>query len=140
MKALIDINILMDVLAEREPFHAAAAAVWTLVESGRAAGCVASVSCTTIYYLARRLHGSDRAAAAVRKVTEVFEIAPVDGGIVERALDSGMRDFEDAVQAFAGGGCGATHVISRDATGFVGGPLPVLTPEQFLAAVGASGQ
>jgi hypothetical protein len=75
-----------------------------------------------------------------RKVTEVFEIVPVDGVIIGQALASGMRDFEDAVQAFAGRGSGATHVVSRDATGLVDGPLPVLTPEQFLAAVGALGQ
>lgn len=137
MKALIDINVLMDVLAERPPFHAAAADVWTVMECGRAAGCVAAVSCTTIYYLARRLYGRERALEAVRKVSAVFEVAGVDGAVVGQAIASGMRDIEDAVQAFAGLGAGASHVVSRDAPGFADGPLPVLTPEQFIEAIGA---
>jgi hypothetical protein len=68
----------------------------------------------------------------------VFGVATVDADVVGLALASGMRDFEDALQAFAGVRAGATHVVSRDAEGFRDAPLPVLTPEQLLSKLGAA--
>lgn len=70
----------------------------------------------------------------VREVASVFEVAAVDAEVVSLALASGMRDFEDALQAFAALRAGATHVLSRDLGGFRGGPLPVLTPDEFVAS------
>jgi hypothetical protein len=103
------------------------------VESGKVAGCVSAVSFATLYYLARRLHGHARAHAACETVQRVFAVASVDADVVKAALSRGMQDFEDALQAFSGVRAGETHVVTRDADGFRGGPLPVLTPEQSLS-------
>lgn len=38
MKVLFDVNVLMDVFAEREPFYPAAASAWSAAEAGRVQG------------------------------------------------------------------------------------------------------
>lgn len=132
MKPLVDINVLMDVLARRAPFHAAAAGVWALAESGKVEALVPAASLPTVYYLGRRLFDRQRAREAVQRVVDVFTVVPVDARTIADALNSGLPDFEDAVQVFSGIHAGATHVISRDQRGFAGSPLIALTPEQFL--------
>ncbi len=56
---LIDLNILLDVLQKREPFHEKSAALLAAVETGRVKGYVAAHSITTLFYLIRK----DRSAA-----------------------------------------------------------------------------
>lgn len=53
-RPLLDINILLDVLGQREPFVADAAKMWTAVETGRITGLVSADSFTTVYFLLRR--------------------------------------------------------------------------------------
>lgn len=133
MRVLVDANVLLDVLAERQPFFTPSAAVWALVEQGRADAVVSAVSVTNIYYIGRRAFGRERALAAVRAVAKDFAIAAVDQDVVNEAIASGLPDFEDAIQAFAGRRAAATHVITRDPQGFAGGPLSVMTPNEFIS-------
>lgn len=135
MKVLVDTNVLMDVLAQREPFAAASSAVWALAEAKKVEAVVSAVSLTTVFYLGGRFWNHDRAMEAIRKIVSIFEVAPADDATVRDALGSSLYDFEDALQAFAGVRVGATHVVTRDPDGFAGGPLVVLSPEQFLGAV-----
>lgn len=135
MIPLVDTNVLIDVLAERSPFEKPAAEIWALVEAGKLRAVVSAVSFATIFYYARKLQGRDQALAACERIRRVFDVVAVDAEVIDLALASGMHDFEDALQAFSGVRGGATHVVSRDATGFRDGPLPVLTPEQFVAVL-----
>jgi hypothetical protein len=49
MKVLIDTNLLLDVLAKREPFYAAAARIWTLAETGACDGLVSAISFNNVF-------------------------------------------------------------------------------------------
>lgn len=135
MKVLVDTNVLLDVLIERIPFYAAAMDVWSAAEERKITALASAVSFATIFYVARKAHGADAAHAACAKVAELFEVAAVDAEVVTQALASGMRDFEDAMQAFAAVRAGATHVVSRDVAGFRDGPLPALTPESLVNSI-----
>ena len=138
MRVLIDSDVILDVLAEREPFHSDSAVVWALVEAERAEGVVSALTFSNVFYIARKAFGAQTALAGVRKVADVFDIATVDDAVVKDAIASGLPDFEDALQAFAGQRAGATHVVTRDAHGFVGAPLIVIAPAQLPAIVAAT--
>jgi predicted nucleic acid-binding protein len=138
VKILVDSDVLLDVLAEREPFFAAGTVVWTIAERRKVDAIVSALSVANVYYIARKSHGRDRALLSVRKILQAFAIAPIDSVTIENALDSGMADFEDALQAFAGAAAGATHVVTRDARGFIGGPLAVVPPDQLPGLIAGS--
>jgi predicted nucleic acid-binding protein len=137
MKVLVDVNILLDVFLERAPFFERATEIWAAVEGKRVAGCVSSVTCTTIYYVARRHRGIAFAHEVVGKAIEAFEIAAVDDAVLTASWNSELADFEDAVQAYSGHAAGATHVVTRDKPGFEGGPLFPLSPEELISALPA---
>jgi len=54
MIILLDFNVLLDVLVQREPHYRPSADVWETVESGRAKGLLAAHSLTTLHYLLAR--------------------------------------------------------------------------------------
>jgi len=139
LRVLVDINVLLDVLARREPHFDASAQVWVAVETGEADGLIAAHSITTLHYLLARHTGAQRAASAMTDLLRVFDVAAVDRQVLLEALAFGWRDFEDAVQMAAAVSAGATHLITRNPTDFKGGPLPVLMPGDLLALLQAPG-
>ena len=129
MKVLLDVNVVLDVLLDREPHVEASAAVWAAVESGLAEGFLAAHAITTIHNLVRKERGSPKAKRVIAALLRVFSIAPVDGTVIREALELPSLDFEDSVAAAAAGSAGCDVVVARDPKGFHGSRVRVLTPE-----------
>lgn len=134
MRLFLDANVVLDVLAVREPYWAASARVLEAVEQGRAVGLIAGHSVTTIYYLLSKHLSRRKARAAVVQLLSLVQTAGVDHEVLLQALSLGWDDFEDAVQAAAALNAKATHLITRNPRDFAGLNIPVLTPEEFIAA------
>ena len=132
MRILIDTNVLLDVLARREPFYASAAQIWSLAERGEIRAVVSAISFNNVYYVLRRAEGRVKAEKAMRLIRDVFESVPPDGQIINQAIDSGMDDFEDAVQFHSATRAKAAYLVTRNPAHFPKSDLPVLTPEEFL--------
>ena len=69
---------------------------------------------------------------------DVFDWVAPDHGIINQAIDSECKDFEDAVQFHSAVRCGARFLVTRDPSGFpLTGPS-ILHPEEFLATLAES--
>jgi predicted nucleic acid-binding protein len=53
-RLLLDINIVLDVLLDREPYVQASAAVWNAAENGLVHGLLSAHALTTIHYLIKK--------------------------------------------------------------------------------------
>lgn len=137
MRVLLDTNIVLDVLLARAPFDAAARDIWHACEHGRCTGFLASVSVTNIWYIGRRSVGAASARQHLADVLQVLHVCSVDFDVLAAAFADGRADFEDAVQIAAAVASGLEGIVTRNAHDFVGSPLPVLTPEAFLAQLAA---
>ncbi|MCK6454456.1 MAG: PIN domain-containing protein [Alphaproteobacteria bacterium] len=134
MNLFLDANVVLDVLAGREPHWRASARVLSVIESGRATGLLSAHSVTTIYYLLSKHLDRRRARAAIVQLLGLVHAAAVDHAVLLQALSLGWKDFEDAVQAAAAMNAKATHLITRDPRDFAALTIPVLTPEEFIAS------
>lgn len=134
MKAFFDTNVLLDVFLERAPFATSSAGAWALVEAGKVEGLVSVISFTNIFYIARRLQSGEQAMEALRILRSLFTPVACDAAILDRAIESASKDFEDDVQYFSAIAAGADVLLTRDERGFQKGRVIVLTPESFLAA------
>lgn len=128
-KLLIDVNVVLDVLLDRQPHGRASAAVWAAVESGRAEGLLSAHAVTTIHYLVARERGGAFARRAIAALLQVFRVATVDQLVVQRALQLAPTDFEDAVTAAAAERAKCDGIVTRDPRGFRESPVRALTPE-----------
>ncbi len=133
-RPLVDINVLMDVLTERRQFFEEAARFWTAVESADPRAVVSADSFSTIFYLLSRHQSREAALRGLHAVQAAFEIVPLTEQVIRDALDSPIRDFEDAVQYHSALVGGADCIVTRDKRDFRGGDLPILSPGEFLAS------
>jgi predicted nucleic acid-binding protein len=131
-RILFDINIVLDVLLDRRPHAQASAAAWAVVETGAAEGFLSAHAVTTIHYLIRKETGAAKAKGIVASILSVFQVALVDGTVIQQALQLPCPDFEDAVTAAAAQQAGCDFIITRDPKGFRGSPIRSLTPEAAI--------
>ena len=128
---LVDTNVLMDVLTQRQPHCDASVAVWTAVYRRKLIGWVSADSFSTLYYLLRKMSNHTEAHRGIRKVCEIFEITPMDAALIGQALNSPLDDFEDAIQHECALRVKATAIITRDTRHFRNASIPAVTPEDF---------
>ncbi len=67
MKLFLETNVLLDVLAQREPWVHNSAALLSLVDTGKVQGFVAAHTITTLQFVAPR---TDRAKERMRRSVE----------------------------------------------------------------------
>lgn len=137
---LLDLNVLLDVLLDRHPHVAAAAALWSRIESGQAEGFLAAHGLTTIHYLARRARGPRFAREATESLLSVFRVVPVDEKTLRQALSISSPDFEDAVCAACAAAAGCDAIVTRDPSGFRNSPVPAIDPPTALALLSAASE
>jgi predicted nucleic acid-binding protein len=96
-RVLVDTNVALDVLLDRQPHAEASVAIWASAETGQFEGFLAAHAITTINYLLRRELGTVKARKMIALILVVFRVATVNGSVIEQALRSPIADFEDAV-------------------------------------------
>ena len=133
MRAIVDTNVVLDVLLERDPFVKQAVEVFCLVEESRIDAFICATTVTTIDYLLVKSLPKSKARNALRRLISLFEIATVNRPVIERALVSKIQDFEDAVLNEAGQMAGVDFVITRNTKDFSKSSLKVCDPNEFLA-------
>ncbi|MHC4884996.1 MAG: type II toxin-antitoxin system VapC family toxin [Planctomycetota bacterium] len=135
-----DTNVLLDIFLEREPFFAPAAKLWLLIEKGTLPGFASALSLTTVDFIVKRQADRTAARAAIHAVRKVFRLASTSARAVERAMDSRIRDFEDAVQYFTALEVKAGCLITRNVGDFPSprtAKLSIYTPEELLVHLGS---
>jgi predicted nucleic acid-binding protein len=132
VRLFIDTNLLLDVLAERQPFYASAARIWSLCETGACAGFVSAISFNNVFYIVRRARDAAVARRALVLMRDIFGSVAPDQQILNQAIDSDIRDFEDAIQFFSAHRAAADYLLTRNAADFPKTRLPILAPDEFL--------
>ncbi len=134
MKLLIDANVLLDVLAKREPHYEDSSKVWKLCEAGRAEGCISALTFANIVYVLRRQLSAERVDDVARMLGLIFTWVDLTGSDVEEAAALRWPDYEDALQALAARRISADYIVTRNVKDFSESPIQAVTPRQFLAA------
>ena len=135
MKVFVDTNVLLDVLARREPFYSNAARIWSLAERGRIEALISVISFNNVYYIVRRASNRKSAKRSLHLMRGIFTPVPLSVQILNQAIDAGYDDFEDAIQFHSAIHANADCLIRRDGEHFPATDLPVLSPAAFLASL-----
>lgn len=133
MRVLVDTNVVLDVLLDRQAFVSDATLIFDLVERSIITGLLCATTITTLAYLAGKTAGKQQASRQIRQLLSLFEIAAVTRAVLDGALASKASDFEDAVLAEAAFQAGAQAIITRNLRDFAHSPVRAYTPAQWLA-------
>ncbi len=135
-KLLIDTNIIIDLLAKREPFYTEAAMLFTLADKQKLTLCVSSLSFANVNYILLQSKKAEEAKQILRKLKLIVDVLSLDEKIIGLALnDNEFRDFEDALQYYSAIESSAEIIITRNLKDFQKVKLPVMSAAQYLKSV-----
>ncbi len=131
-KVYLDSDVILDYLAGRQPYDAAAVNIINRIESKQIQGFVSSLIIWNLYYLLSKNLGAAQARRLLQKFRKLIQILPVTEETIDSALSSDMKDFEDAVQYFAFRKGKIDIFISRNTKDYPRNSAVVMAPNEFL--------
>lgn len=133
-RILIDTNIVIDLLAQREPFYENAAAIFSMADNKQVSLYISALSFANTNYILSKTTTAQQAREILRKFKVLVEVLPLDDKITELALsDLQFPDFEDGLQYYTAVEHKLDGIITRNKKDFKNATVPVLTAKEFLA-------
>ena len=131
-RIFIDINIAIDLLSERNPFYASVAQIFSLGDEGKINISFSSLGFSILDFIISKERGKTKSREILRKFKMLVKVLSVDEKIINLALNSDFRDFEDAIQYEVAKENKQEIIISRNLKDFKTSEIPVFLPEDFL--------
>ena len=128
----VDTDIVLDLLARREPFYDAAARLFSLAETGDIHLSVSALTFANLFCILRKQVSAGHAQEVLRNFKQLVSVLPVDDAVIEQALHAGFTDFEDAIQYFSALSAGCTVFLTRNGRHYRKATISILTAEAFL--------
>lgn len=129
---LVDTNVIIDMLLDREDANAACAVI-DGAERGDYVLHICALSFTTMFYSLRKILTREQRIYVLTQLREVLVVTPVDQTVIDFALQSGWKDFEDAVQNYAAMVDPlVSAIITRNIKDFKNSELEVVDSIDFL--------
>ncbi|MCL2808780.1 MAG: PIN domain-containing protein [Treponema sp.] len=136
MKVLIDTNVVIDFLEEREPFYLNSRKVIQLGLEGEIETIMSAGAVKDVYYLIRKFFGDDvKARENIFLLSNYIKICNTTSEDITSAIILFMPDFEDALIGAAARREKADYIITRNVKDFTNSPVPAQTPEEFLQQI-----
>lgn len=136
MKVLVDTNVIIDALTQRQPWVKEAEDIFMMAANYTIDMCITASEATDIYYLVRKyLHDSVKAKLSIATLFSLVHILDVNEKDCTDALVSAIDDYEDAVQEKSAVRNGIDYIITRNKKDFANSILKVVTPSEFVALV-----
>jgi predicted nucleic acid-binding protein len=132
---LLDTNIVIDLLASREPFYAEAAELFTLADKKTIKLSISALSLANTHYILAKFTNDQEARRILRNFKVIVTVFPLDEKIVELALNSDFKDFEDAIQYFTAIENDQKLIVTRNKSDFKDSKIPVMTAGEFLKSI-----
>lgn len=136
-KLFIDTDIILDILAKREPFYNSAAQLFILIDEEKIEAFTTPVVFSNLFYILSKFKTRKFAHSSLRKLRLLLKIIQVDEKVVDLALNSEFKDFEDAIQFYSAKLHELDFIITRNVKDFVSKDLPVMTAEDYIERFGA---
>lgn len=134
-KIFLDTNIILDFLGEREGFYEASAKIMTLADKKKIQVYTSPSSISNVFYVLTRYENSKIALEKIRKFKLLCSMSVMDDEVVEKAINSDFKDFEDAMQYFSALASNCNIIITRNEKDFKNAMIPVMNAESYLLSL-----
>ena len=98
-RILIDTNVLLDYLLEREPFFEDAKNVMLSCIDGNTKGCIAAHSISNMFFILRKDYNIKERREILRNLCTIFDVEGIDKvKLLSGLANEEFADFEDCLQ------------------------------------------
>ncbi len=133
LRVLVDTNVVLDQLLQREPWYSSAQPFWQARDAGRLIAYLPASAVTDIFYIGRRHAGLVLARQAVERCLREFGLLAIDRVVLEAALLLAGSDIEDNVQIACAQLTSMDLIATRDPAGFRHSSIPAVGPTSVVS-------
>lgn len=133
MRLLIDGNVVLDVLQNREPHVEASSKVWKLCETEQAVGYISALTFAYLVYVMRKELDSEKIEDVLKKLSLIFRFTDLCVADMNNAAAMKWDDFEDALQEATAERIHADYIITQNIKDFRRSRITAFTPVELLA-------
>lgn len=136
----LDTNIIIDVLADRQPYSEAASKIFDYAEKGKVNLFISALSYSNIYYIIKKTCSHKEMISVLRDLEELTETLDVTKQIISKSLNGDFKDFEDSIQYHtATSNKKITGIVTRNVKDYKNSELTVLTADEVLSIIETPG-
>ncbi len=134
MTVFLDTDVIVDLLTMRDPFFNDSRELFTLIEDKKISASTSVLVIANIYYLIAKFKGKDEAKKAIIRLRLLLTILSVDPHMIDLALSSGFKDFEDGVQYCCAISNGLDIIVTRNIKDYPADDqkMIIMSPDEFL--------
>ena len=153
MKLMFDTNIVVDIISKREGYEDSLH-LFKHCELGNVSGFVSAITVTDVMYILRKhisfknpedagrskvgsaAGKTDLVRETVQTLLLIVDVANILKSDIISAFSSGVKDYEDAVQASCAGRMKADYIVTRNLKDFKESAVPAISPGKALQIIG----
>lgn len=131
MVVLVDTNVVLDYILDREPYNVNAKKIMEICSQETIYGSIALHSVSIIWYVLRRIPENNR-REWLKHILEILEVVGTSHEEVVKAINmDSFKDFEDCLQDRCAATIHAQYIITNNVKDFAKSTIQVITPENF---------
>jgi predicted nucleic acid-binding protein len=128
--------VIIDFLANRQPFALEAAQLFQHALKNKIVIYISAVSYNNIYYILRQSCSQVQTIKILNDLNEWTQIIDVSKQVIQKALASDFKDFEDAIQFYCAKSLSKIdYLVTRDSKHFKTSSIPVFSPKEALSLI-----
>ena len=128
----VDTNIVLDLLAQRAEFFQEAQELFTRADLNKVELTISALTFANTHYILSKHLKLEETRKILNKFKVLVNVAPVDDKIIELALASDFKDFEDAIQYYSALESKAQLIITRNKKDFKHAKIPIMTAKEYI--------
>ena len=131
-RILVDTNVLLDYVLEREPYWKFSRAIIKFCQQKAVSGCIAAHSITNMFYILRKNFSIEERRKILLNICRIFSVEGIDIHKLRSALENGeFSDFEDCLQVECAKNFHADYIVSRNVSDYKNSSIPCVEPEEM---------
>ena len=132
-KILIDTNVLLDYLLERDPFFEDAKKLILSCTEGDTKGCIAAHSISNMFFILRKDYTAGERREILSSLCTIFDVEGIDKAKLLAGLaNEDFSDFEDCLQMECAKSYGAEYIITRNVADYSASDIKAILPSEYL--------
>ena len=136
MKVLIDTNVMLDFLTERELFFESADKIMQMCQRKDIDGFIAAHSVMNAFFILRKEYTAKERREMLQNYMRIVSVVGIDSYNIERALQrEDFPDVEDCLQDECALICKADYIITRNVGDYKYSKVPAIDGDGFLKLV-----
>ena len=134
--AFVDCDVIIDLLTHREPHFTDSALIFQRALENKIKLFTSPLAIANVHYMVRKNKDEQKTRDAISKLLKIITITDMNQSTVLNAINSEMKDFEDAMQSHSASLLACDYVITRNTKDYKKSELEAKKPFEVLPLLG----